>query len=129
MRLGERTSTGDAEGEVVATSDPSSVTRQELEEYMRLQIEEHAGNAPLLELLLESGDHLLEVAQHQLVAAVAPVGGNEVLEGFFIDVLRHLGRAALGRVGGPAAEPEDGLPGPRRSSHHHRWCPERRSPG
>ena len=39
---------------------------------------------------------LLEVAEDQLVAAVAAVGGDEVLEGLFIDVRRPLACAADG---------------------------------
>ena len=53
---------------------------------VRLQVEEHAGNAALGQLLLQLRDQLGEVAQDPLVAAVAQVGRHEVLEHVFVDV-------------------------------------------
>src|SRR4029079_3385899 len=46
---------------------------------MRLKIDDDAGDAAFLELLLELRDCLREVAKDTLVAAVAQVGRDEVL--------------------------------------------------
>src|SRR5262245_61576974 len=54
--------------------------------HMRLQIDEDARYAALFELLLERGNVVLEIAEHQLVAAVSAVGRDKVLECFFIHV-------------------------------------------
>ena len=71
---------------------------------VRLQIEEDARDAALGELLFELRDEFGEVAEDEFVAAVAEVGGHEVLEHFFIDVaafcrcrsrLRAVGRDSL----------------------------------
>ena len=53
---------------------------------VRLQVEEHAGDAALGELLFELRDHFGEVAEDAFVAAVAEVGRHEVLERVFVDV-------------------------------------------
>ena len=58
---------------------------------VRLQVENHAGDAALGELLFELRDDFGEVAEDALVAAVAQVGRHEVLELVFVDVLRAAG--------------------------------------
>ena len=53
---------------------------------VRLEVDDDAGDAALGELLFELRNHFGEVAKDALVAAVAEMGGDEVLEHFFVDV-------------------------------------------
>ena len=53
---------------------------------VRLQVEEHAGDAAAGELALQRGQDLAEVAEDRLVARIAQVGGNEIGQLVFLDV-------------------------------------------
>ena len=47
--------------------------------HVRLQVEKYARHAALFQLLLDRRNQLLEVAQHEFVAAVAAISGDKVL--------------------------------------------------
>ena len=55
---------------------------------MGLEVEDDARDAAFLQLLFQLGQHLSEVAEDAFVPAVAEMGGDEVLQHIFVDVLR-----------------------------------------
>lgn len=62
-RLGQKTSTGDAEGEVVATSDPSALARATLEAALPRFTGEIAQRPPMYSALKHQGRRLYEIAR------------------------------------------------------------------
>ena len=76
-----------------ADRDPNSVGAAKAAElaaafYVGLEFKDDARDAALGELLFELRNQVGEIAEDALVAAVAEMGGHEVLEHFFVDVAR-----------------------------------------
>lgn len=72
VRLGERTATGDAEGEVVARSDPSGVTAAAIERAMAGFIGTYAQVPPMYSALKRDGRPLYALAREGLSVERAP---------------------------------------------------------
>lgn len=63
VRLGEQTATGDPEGEVIARSDPSGVTRDAIEAACRQLLGEIEQIPPMYSAIKQAGQHLYELAR------------------------------------------------------------------
>ena len=61
--LGAQTTTGDPEGEVIATSDPSSVTRAQIEAVLPRLLGEIEQIPPMYSAIKQAGRHLYELAR------------------------------------------------------------------
>ncbi|MBA4287061.1 MAG: tRNA pseudouridine(55) synthase TruB [Xanthomonadaceae bacterium] len=64
--LGMQTSTGDPEGEVIATSDPTSVTREQIEAVLPQLLGEIGQVPPMYSAIKQAGRHLYELAREGL---------------------------------------------------------------
>ncbi len=64
--LGVQTSTGDPEGEVIATSDPSAVTREQIEAVLPRLLGDIEQIPPMYSAIKQAGRHLYELAREGL---------------------------------------------------------------
>jgi len=64
--LGVQTSTGDPEGEVIATSDPSAVTREQIEAVLPRLLGNIEQVPPMYSAIKQAGRHLYELAREGL---------------------------------------------------------------
>ena len=72
VRLGARTSTGDAEGEVVATSDPAAVSRADLEAVLPRFLGQISQIPPMYSALKRDGEPLYRLARAGIEVERAP---------------------------------------------------------
>ena len=68
---------------------------------VRLQVQEHAGDAPPVELLLQARQHAAEIAEDGLVGRVALVGRHEVGQGVLVHVARPWPPPGVAGCGSP----------------------------
>ena len=55
---------------------------------VRLEIQEHTGDAAAVQAFFDRGDDPREIAEDALVARIAKIGWDEMGEMVFVDVLR-----------------------------------------